>query len=210
MWTRRTAAAGTLPGCFPTTIWTTIREAGRNDPQALERFARQYQAAVLRFVRAKGFRGADADDVCQDVFVRLLSGSVLQRATQERGRFRGLLRSVAWHVIQDRWRQRRDVPSEVIDPPASDPDFDREWVLELTERALGRLRAAGSGYYEVLRDHLHGQPQDRNKLWIARGKLIALIKHEVALTCASPSELADELSHLAPYLRPDAVGGNGQ
>lgn len=196
---------------FPTTIWTTIRAAGANDPAALERFAREYQGPVLRFVRKKGIPAGDAEDVCQDVFVRLLSGGVLRKADAERGRFRSLLLTVAWHAIQDRWRRRRDVPvapADGLDLVSGDPDFDREWVLELTERALGRLRAEGSPYYGVLCEHLEGKSPDRNKLWLARGKLIGLIQHEVALTCASPAELQEELKHLAPYLRP-AAEGNG-
>lgn len=187
---------------FPTTIWTNIARAGASDAEALERFAREYRNPVLSFARARGFRGADADDVCHDVFLRLLSGKVLARATAARGRFRNLLLSVAVHVIQDRLRRRRETPSDEIEIVEQDPDFDREWALELTSRALARLRAEGSPYYDVLDQHLAGVPQDRNKLWIARGKLIALIRHEVALTCTSHAELEQELAYLSPYLRP--------
>jgi hypothetical protein len=190
---------------FPTTIWTTIAKAGASDAAALERFAHQYQAPVLQFVQAKGFRGGDADDVCQDIFLRLLSGKVLARATAARGRFRNLLLSVAVHVIQDRMRRRRETPTDDIELIEKDPDFDRAWTLELTGRAFERLRAQESPYYQVLEGHLAGIPQDRNKLWIARGKLVALIQHEVALTCSSPAELEEELAHLSPYLRPLGV-----
>jgi DNA-directed RNA polymerase specialized sigma24 family protein len=187
---------------FPTTIWTTIARAGASDAAALERFAREYQQPVRQFVQAKGFRGADADDICQDIFLRLLSGKVLARATAARGRFRNLLLSVAIHVIQDRLRRRRETPSDEIELVEKDPDFDRAWTLELTGRAFERLRAQQSPYYQVLERHLAGVPKDRNKLWIARGKLVSLIQHEVALTCSSPAELDEELAHLSPYLRP--------
>jgi DNA-directed RNA polymerase specialized sigma24 family protein len=194
---------------FPTTIWTTIAKAGASDAGALERFAREYRQPVLQFVQAKGFRGADADDICQDVFLRLLSGQVLARATAARGRFRNLLLSVATHVIQDRQRRRRETPSDEIELVEKDPDFDRAWTLELTGRAFERLRAQQSPYYQVLQQHLAGVAQDRNKLWIARGKLVALIQHEVALTCSSPAELEEELRHLSPYLRPLEVPEEG-
>lgn len=191
---------------FPTTIWSTIRDAGSRDPNALERFAEQYRAPVLSFVRSRGFRGPDAEDLCQEVFVRVLAGRVLERADARRGRFRSLLHSVTTHVIQDRLRRRRDEPAlerEPSDPgPDRDPEFDRAWILHLAGRALGRLREQGSPYYEVLRGHLDGAKQDRNRLWIARGKLQALVRDEVAQTCSSPEELEDELALLSPYLRP--------
>lgn len=188
---------------FPTTIWTTIREAGANDAEALERFARDYRGPVLRFVAGRGFEGGDAEDLCQDVFLRILNGGVLARADAARGRFRSLLLSVVKHAIADRLRRRGETPEADLEPADRDPDFDREWVLELSERALLRLREEGSPYYQVLREHLEGRPQDRNKLWIARRKLRAFLRHEVALTCSSPAELEGELAYLSGFLRPE-------
>ncbi len=187
---------------FPTTIWTTIRDAGASDEQALERFAREYRGPVFRYVRGRGFEEGDAEDVCQDVFIRLLRGGVLAKAEAARGRFRSLLLSVVKHVILDRQRKRQHVTAEEIEIECRDPEFDREWMLELTERALGRLGETGSPYFAVLRGHLSGEKQDRNKLWIARRKLVALIRAEVATTCRSAEELEDELSYLSTYLEP--------
>jgi RNA polymerase sigma-70 factor (ECF subfamily) len=95
---------------FPTTIWTVIREAGADDTSALDRFARAYEDPVSRYVRGRGFAGPDADDVVQEVFLRLLRGRVLEKADRERGRFRSLLLSVCRHVILDRQRRRGEVP----------------------------------------------------------------------------------------------------
>ena len=188
---------------FPTTVWTTIRSAGSDDPEALDRFAREYRAAVLAYIRGRGFAGNDAEDLCQDVFVRLLSGRVLAKADSDRGRFRSLLLMVVRRTIQDRLRRRRpEVPLPDVDPADRDPDFDRAWVLNLTERALAKLKRSRSPYYAVLQGHLAGEAQNRNKLWIARGKLIGLIRNEVALTCNSPEEFREEVAYLSSFLRP--------
>ena len=187
---------------FPTTIWATIHQAGREDAFALEDVARRYRQPVLEYIRRRGFQGHDADDICQDVFLRILQGDVLAKADEQRGRFRSLLLSVTTHVILDRLRRRRDVNVETIEAHVEPQDFDRGWALHLTERALDRLREEGSPYFEVLSGHLAGQPQDRNRLWIARGKLAAEIRKEVAHTCFSREDFEDEMNYLCQYLGP--------
>jgi len=188
---------------FPGTVWTTIRRAGEDDREALERFASEYRPPVLRFLRRRGFSPPDAEDLCQEVFLRLIRGRVLSRAEPSRGRFRNLLLTVATRVVQDNARKRRaTVPLEEEPAGAAESDFDGEWALELLQKAFAHLKKEGSPYYEVLQNHLEGRTQDRNRLWIARGKLLARIRHEVALTCESPEEVEEEMSHLGPYLRP--------
>jgi RNA polymerase sigma factor (sigma-70 family) len=191
---------------FPTTRWTAIRQAAEQDPQALESFAERYRAPVLRFLRIKGFDEADAEDLCQDAFLRVLKGGVLRRADPDRGRFGSLLRTVVVRTMQDHLRRRRpevalgDGSADV--PDGRDPDLDRLWVLHLAERAMGRLRERGSPYAEVLAGHLAGDPQDRKRLHHARRKLIAAIREEVALTCASHDEFETEVAYLSGFLRP--------
>lgn len=189
---------------FPTTIWTRIREAGEQDTEALDEFARRYTPAVLEHVRARGFRGPDAEDLCQEVFLRVLQGGVLGKADKSRGRFRGLLRTVTLHTIQDRLRKRRPAPTLEVEPAdeAADDGFDQCWAWHLTERALARLEAQGSPYHAVLVGNLKGEKQDRNKVWIARRKLTECIRREIAETCTSQEDFEAEIAYLAPFLRP--------
>jgi RNA polymerase sigma factor (sigma-70 family) len=188
---------------FPTTIWTTIRQAGALDSSALADVAERYRQPVLEFIGRRGFQGADAEDLCQDVFLRVLKGGVLAKADRDRGRFRSLLLSVTVHVIQDRLRKRREVPVEDPEPPQRQREFDAGWALHLTQRALERLQAQGSPYYDVLEGHLAGRRQDRNRLWLARKKLAGLMRQEVAYTCATRADYEAELAYLAQYLRPE-------
>ncbi len=192
---------------FPTTVWTVIRKAGANDRQALDGFAREYRPPVLRYIERRGFSASDAEDLCQEVFLRIFSSQVLARVDQDLGRFRSLVLAVTRHVLQHAHRKAGRGPEREPDLPDlqgrdSDPDFDAAWILHLAERAMIRLEGADSPYYEVLRAHLSGAPQDRNKLWIARKKLAAFIRDEVARTCSSPAQIEEELAHLAPFLRP--------
>ena len=163
--------------------------------------AQRYRQPVLEFIRRRGFQGPDAEDLCQDVFLRLLKGGVLAKAARDRGRFRSLLLSITVHVIQDRLRKRREIPVEDLEPPQRETEFDEGWALHLTERAIRRLQEQGSPYYDVLEGHLTGQRQDRNKLWIARRKLATLIRQEVAHTCATRADYEAELAYLSQFMR---------
>ncbi len=180
--------------------------AGASDPQALEGFARDYRPPVLRYIGRQGFPANDAEDLCQEVFLRILSSQVLARVDQARGRFRSLVLAVTRHVLQHAQDRSTREPRELglldVQGGDGDPEFDAAWILHLAERAMIRLEESESPYHGVLRGHLSGTPQDRNKLWIARKKLIGLIRAEVARTCSSPAQVEEELAHLTPFLRP--------
>jgi hypothetical protein len=184
---------------FPTTIWDVVQSAGTSDPDALELFAREYRAPVIAFIQRRGVAADVSEDLCHDVFVRVLTGGVLAKADAGRGTFRSLLCTVAVRVVQDWRRKQRDLPRADRDPAAPAPDFNRAWAVHLTERALRVLKRDNPRAYTVVRDHLNGHKQDRNKLWIARRKLIAL-------TCRSRDEVEREMAVLGPYLRPSSNG----
>ena len=192
---------------FPTTIWTNIRQAGAMDERAMDEFARQYRPAVLAYITQRGYDRTLAEDLCQDVFVRLLKSDLLTRADPDRGRFRTLVRTVAMRTATDYLRKKREKPSEAVaDTPAANDgsEFDQQWALHLVERAMARLRDEGSPYFDVLNEHLTGQKPDRNRLWHARKRLAAYVRNEIALTCSSEAEFEQELEYLGPFLQRDA------
>jgi len=185
---------------FPTTVWDLVRDAGKLEPLAMSRFAEGYRAPVVEFLRGRGAPPQDCEDLCHEVFLRLLKGGVLAKADPQRGRFRSLLCTVTMHVYVD-WHRRRPKPvAELADAAAPVEDFDRAWALHLVERAMERLRVEHPTYFEDLKAHLDDQEVDRNRLWIARKKLSAFVRHEIAMTCRSPSEIEEERRILAPYL----------
>lgn len=187
---------------FQTTVWEVVEAAGSRDPDAVARIAEEYRTPILQFIRSRGVSSAHAEDLCHDVFVRLLAGGVLAKADAGKGRFRTLLCTVTIRTLQDWSRRHREAVHLHLDPAARGEAFDRLWVLHLVERAFRQLKATSPRSYDVLRSHLREQSPDRNKLWIARGKLASLIRREIARTCRSPEEVEAELASLAPYLRP--------
>jgi RNA polymerase sigma factor (sigma-70 family) len=188
---------------FQTTVWEVVQAAGAGDEAALAKVAEEYRSPILAFIRGRGIEPLQAEDLCHDVFVRLMTGGVLAKADPTKGRFRSLLCTVTVRVLQDWGRRHREIPSDDLDPAAPMPAFDRLWTLHLVERAFSQLRTTSPRSCEVLREHLNGQAPHRNQLWNARRKLAALVRQQIAMTCRTPAELENELICLAPYLRPE-------
>ena len=107
--------------------------------------------------------------------------------------------------------------------PATDPDagFDREWAHETIARAMARLRAEsdarGKGeLFDRLRGSLTGDEPDRSetaaRLGMTEGAVKVavhrlrrryreLLRAEVAVTVAEPSDVDAEMRHLVAALR---------
>jgi RNA polymerase sigma factor (sigma-70 family) len=188
---------------FPTTVWTVIRHAGEQDERARDEVATRYRRPVLEFLGKKGFAPDDAEDLCQDVFLRLFRGDALEKADRAKGRFRSYLLTIASRVAIDRMRKRADAvlehPPEVVE---RDPEFDGPFALALLGRALETLYRDAPDAYATIDAHLKGAGVDRNDLWVARKKLVQKIRHEIALTCDSREQIEDEVAYLERYLRP--------
>ena len=101
---------------FPTTIWDVVHAAGARDPAALNRLAHEYRAPVLAFIQRRGIAADLAEDLCQDVFVRVLTRGVLTKASADRGTFRSLLCTVTVRVVQDWRRRQKEWPSDELEP----------------------------------------------------------------------------------------------
>ncbi len=155
----------TLPRAsqFPTTRWTLVVAAG--DPQrkearsALVSLCENYWYPLYAYLRRRGYPAAQAQDLTQEFFIRLLEGRYLDRADPEKGRFRSfILTSLKFFVgdEEDRGRARKRgggmvVPLELSSgeeryqrEPAHDetPEriFERRWALAMLDRVVERLR----------------------------------------------------------------------
>src|SRR4051812_27480051 len=84
---------------FPTTAWSAIRSAGAGQSVAVNALVERYRPSVVGFVRRLGLDATSAEDVAQEVFLRLLDDRVLVRADRGRGRFRSLLLAVTRQVV---------------------------------------------------------------------------------------------------------------
>lgn len=168
---------------FQTTCWRVVLDAGRrNSPgalDALEQLCRVYQFPVYAEIRRGGLPPADAQDLTQGFFERLLGGEFFALADPARGRFRNYLLTSLNHFLADEAKrgraQRRGggVPPVALDglqaeeryrlepADAESPAvlYERRFALALLENALARLEREFSvfgspGLFRRLQDYL--------------------------------------------------------
>jgi hypothetical protein len=187
---------------FQSTLWTVIRGAGQGDEAALRDFVLKYRPPVLAYLARRGFR-AEAEDLAQEVFLRVFQDRVLLKADPSLGRFRSLILSVTRHVLGhhvERELAKKRQPPPAAAEPTTDEDFDREWVSHLIEVALARLAKEHPNYHDALRAALSGgTPADYNHVARGKKKLAEYIKDQVRDYSASRAELDEELRFLSKF-----------
>ena len=155
----------TLPGPsqFPTTRWSLVVAAG--DPQrkearsALVSLCENYWYPLYAYLRRRGYRADEAQDLTQEFFIRVLEGRYLDRADPEKGRFRSFIMTslkffVADEGDRDRAQKRGGGTVEPLEFPSGEeryqrepahdetPEriFERRWALSLIDRVVEKLR----------------------------------------------------------------------
>jgi RNA polymerase sigma-70 factor (ECF subfamily) len=171
---------------FPTTHWSVVLAAGRErSPQgdaALETLAQDYWYPIYAFLRREGNAAAEAQDLTQAFFARLLEKNYPAQADRTKGRFRSFLLLTLRHFLSDE-RERagaakrgggsvllsldeersegkyRQEPADLDTPETL---FERRWAETILARAQTRLSEeyAASGkhaVYQVLRGFQPGE-----------------------------------------------------
>lgn len=170
------------PQVFPNTRWSEVLAARqRTSPEsaaALETMCRAYWYPLYTYVRHCGHSPADAQDLTQEFFCRLLEKRWLDSVDRERGKLRTFLIVALKKFMSKEWRresaQRRGgghahvqfdtafaesryaADSHLLAP---DEAFDQQWALTLLDLTVSRLRAefaaAGKpGDFEALKSCL--------------------------------------------------------
>jgi RNA polymerase sigma-70 factor (ECF subfamily) len=157
---------------FATTQWSVILRGHDSQAQAreaLEAICIQYRQPVLGYIREHGFSAADAEDLTQDFFARLLEQRWDIRADPQRGRFRTFVLSVLRHFLANEWASRGaskrggkltrvdfdDALQAVAANTTPEREFNRLWTLALVDGARRRLAdEARSGGREALLEAL--------------------------------------------------------
>ena len=148
---------------FCTTQWTVLRLASDSrDPQqehALEALCLSYWFPVYSFVRCQGHEPAQAQDLTQEFFLRMLRNQSFGIADPERGRFRTfLIRALRNFLANERQHEQRDkrgggvemIPLDVAEfeerfqnsfVVKTDPEtlFERKWARAVVARVSSRL-----------------------------------------------------------------------
>ena len=149
---------------FVTTHWSVVLSArapaSAQSAAALETLCRTYWYPLYAYARRLGRSPADAQDLTQAFFTRLLEKDYLQAAMREKGRFRTFLLVAFKRFLANQWdrehAQKRGgfaqiVPIDeqiaesrfAVDSAQSLPPdvlYDRQWAATLLERTMSRLQ----------------------------------------------------------------------
>lgn len=151
-------------GRFALTRWSLVLRASRpgtpEADEALEILCRTYWYPIYAYVRSRGHRPEDAQDLVQEFFARLLAKNWLADIEPGVGKFRSFLLTAVRHFLANDYDYRRAVKrgggrtilsldeeqSEgryVSEPATQDtPErmFERRWALAVLDQALVALR----------------------------------------------------------------------
>ena len=178
------------PRQFVTTHWSLVGAARPDEAsqsrarEALEELCRTYWYPLYAFVRSGGYSAADAQDLTQAFFARIIETGGFASADRQRGRFRSYLLGAMKHFLANEWHRAqtqkrggrvRFIEFDALDPEAryagaseqsDNPEylFDREWALETVAGALQELRekmtkAGKSDQFDALKGSLSGQDE---------------------------------------------------
>jgi RNA polymerase sigma-70 factor (ECF subfamily) len=172
---------------FPSTNWTLVASTRGSSPSQsagpLAELCHQYWYPVYAYLRQRGHRADEAEDLTQGFFMHLLTKRVIERAEPERGRLRSLLLAcLANFVVNERnhlrAKKRGGVQAAMLRPPADPHDviepsvdltpetiYERQWAVMLLRRVLDQLRdemsrAGRQHVFEALRFCLVGDHND--------------------------------------------------
>lgn len=174
---------------FRTTHWSVVLAAREGDSsqaqRALTELCRTYWYPLYAYIRRRGHGPADAEDLTQGFFERLLEKDYLGDLTPGRGRFRSFLLASLKHFLANEWdraqtRKRggglvhfsldeQDVEDRYRIEPVEDrtPEtlFEQGWALTVLDRVLARLRAEfrsgeRAGLFDELKPFLTSEPPE--------------------------------------------------
>jgi RNA polymerase sigma factor (sigma-70 family) len=171
---------------FATTRWSVVLAAGA-DPssfrarEALGTLCETYWYPLYAFLRGRGHSAADAEDLTQAFFARVVEKQIVQHADPARGRFRSFLLASLQHFAANAYdretagKRGGGVPTLSLEferaegrfrlEPSShetpERTFDRRWALTLLDRVMSRLSAEAaqnnkSAQFETLKTYLTG------------------------------------------------------
>lgn len=171
---------------FASTHWSMVVDAGRESSptskQALAQLCESYWYPLYAFVRRQGYSSADAQDLTQGFFARLLDKRDLAQVDREKGRFRSFLLASLKHFLINEWdkgqaakrgggRTRLSLQFDeaecryAVEPShnrTAEAIFDREWAMIILDGVRSRLSAEHTGdrcrQYERLQEYLTGEP----------------------------------------------------
>lgn len=147
---------------FMSTQWSMVLQARDASSvrarHALEELARAYWTPLHAYVRRRGYRPQEAEDLVQGFFLHFIEKEYLRSVSAEKGRFRAFLLACLKHFLADerdrshalkRGGGRQDVSLAHLpqDLPAALPNisddlddaYHRDWAVAVLAEALRRV-----------------------------------------------------------------------
>ncbi|MGZ8939907.1 MAG: RNA polymerase sigma factor [Limisphaerales bacterium] len=179
---------------FVTTQWSLVVATREGDSsgasEALNDLCRAYWPPLYSYIRRQGHDVAEAQDLTQEFFSRLLQRDYLARVDQQRGKFRSFLLAYVKHFLSEQLEKARAQKrgggqkllslnasegeegylSEPVDELTPEQVFERRWVQTILQRVFDRLaveyvKGGKAGLFEELKDF---QPRQSGSLTYAQ------------------------------------------
>lgn len=149
---------------FATTLWSVVRQASAEDSKtsrsALQQLCQIYWYPLYSYVRFKGYKASEAEDLTQSFFADLLERQDIKKVQPELGRFRSFLLAAMKHFLLNEWDKKQaqkrgggrvhfsiDFPmadsryrDQSVDGETPEAIFERQWAMTLLERVHKLLR----------------------------------------------------------------------
>jgi len=118
------------------------------DAEAWFQFCEIYEPLILRIAKSRGLQAADANDLAQDVFIRIAKSVRRWEPDPEKGTFRGWIGTIARNLTIDFLRQQKRQPVSADDPVmknlperCAESDFyDAEYEKQLFAWAADKIK----------------------------------------------------------------------
>jgi RNA polymerase sigma-70 factor (ECF subfamily) len=208
---------------FGSTLWSLIERARAGDRAACDRIFNQYRPAVVNFAAMRGLSDHDAEDLAQEVMIRL--ERALSSVDPDKGRFRSLVLAITKNLLKREWHRRSrtspvsldskddGAPPDLPSPEARDQAFDSMWVDNLVCMAMEDLRTRceekgtphyralysfaneGAAYAEIARKMNKSVADVKGYIYLARQHIKRFVK-----TAIAEYSLSDEYEEEAAYL----------
>ncbi len=161
------------------------RHDGPESAAALQKLCLAYWHPLFSFIRNRGYPHAEAEDLTQGFFARLVEKEILAGLSREGGPFRYFLLAAVKNYLANHWQQEQAhkrgggctmvAIDEIADSQwqrhlkeTATPEtlFDRHWAMTVLERVYARLRdeyhATGKGaIFDCLQECLSGLAEGR-------------------------------------------------
>ena len=220
---------------FATTHWSVVLAAREGDSpgasDALNDLCRAYWPPLYSYIRREGHDVAEAQDLTQEFFGRLLAKDYLQYLHHREGKFRSFLLVCLKNFLSEQRRRARaqkrggryvfislNEPDgedgyllEPVDELTPDQVFERRWAQTILQVALRRLReeyeARGQrASFDLLQDYQPREPGGRSyaQMGAKLGLTEAAVKSAVQRMRQRHRELLrEEIAHTVT--RPDEI-----